>query len=344
MRTLPLVRLRPFALSAEGRRGTNARITAATSKRSAIQCELAKKLGHAVDATRDHGRGEVMGASDDVSDDLRFCRIRNRRLEDADDGGVAVADAAEANSFAEYVRISSEDARPESIRQDDDTATRRPFLFDVEQACCLLAVASQLPSTPRVQYRGETYKMIFALLYGLGLRVGEVSRLCCKDINLDHQVLTIRQTKFGKERLVPFGPKMAREITSFLQREESRFGQISPDSPVFSFNKRKRKPIGPNTISYTFHKLLPKLRLLVPSGVAPPHLHCLRHSFAVGTLLRWYRQGVDPKSRLYDLSTFPGHVSPSSTAVYLTITTELLECAGARFALYAEKIRKESVL
>lgn len=224
------------------------------------------------------------------------------------------------------------------------TATRHPFLFDVEQARCLLAVASQLSSTPRVQYRGETYKMIFALLYGLGLRVGEVSRLCRKDINLDHQVLTIRQTKFGKERLVPFGPKMAREITSFLQREESRFGQISPDSPVFSFHKRKRKPIGTNTISYTFHKLLPKLRLSAPSGVASPHLHCLRHSFAVGTLLRWYRQGVNPKSRLYDLSTFLGHVSPSSTAVYLTITTELLECAGTRFSLYAEKIRKGSVL
>jgi len=41
--------------------------------------------------------------------------------------------------------------------------------------------------------------------------------------------------------------------------------------------------------------------------------------------------GVDPMSRFFDLSTFIGHVSPASTAVYLTITTELLECAGMRF-------------
>jgi site-specific recombinase XerD len=223
------------------------------------------------------------------------------------------------------------------------TATRRPFLFDVEQAHRLLEVATQLPSNPRAQSRGETYKMIFALLYGLGLRVGEVSRLCRKDVDLDNQLLIIRQTKFGKDRLVPFGPKMASEITGFLQREESRFGQISPDSPVFSFYKRKRKPIGTNTISWTFHKLLPQLQLVIPSGVASPHLHCLRHSFAVGTLLRWYREGVDPMSRLFDLSTFLGHVSPSSTAVYLTITTELLECASTRFALFAENSRKESV-
>jgi len=219
--------------------------------------------------------------------------------------------------------------------------TRRPFLFNLDQARRLLDAAAQLPSNPRALDRGETYRMIFALLYGLGLRVGEVSRLYRKDIDLDNQLLIIRKTKFGKDRLVPFGPKMARAIADFLDREESRFGPIPPDGAVFSFDKRKRTPIGANTISWTFHKLLPALRLTIPSGVAAPHLHCLRHSFAVGTLLRWYRAGVDPMSRLFDLSTFLGHVSPSSTAVYLTITTELLECANDRFAHFAANSRKE---
>jgi integrase len=223
------------------------------------------------------------------------------------------------------------------------TPPRRPFLFNVDQARRLLEVAEQLPSNPRAQTRGGTYKMIFALLYGLGLRVGEVSRLCRKDIDLDNQLLIIRQTKFGKDRLVPFGPKMVRAIREFLDHEESRFGPISPESPTFSFNKRRRTPIGINTISWAFHKLLPALQLTVPPGVAPPHLHCLRHSFAVGTLLRWYRAGVDPMTRLLDLSTFLGHVSPSSTAVYLTITTELLECASERFAHFAANSRKECV-
>jgi site-specific recombinase XerD len=174
------------------------------------------------------------------------------------------------------------------------TATRRPFLFNPDQARRLLQVAEQLPSNPRAQTRGATYKMIFALLYGLGLRVGEVSRLCRKDIDLEHDLLSIRQTKFGKDRMVPFGPKMARAIAGFLNLEESLFGQIPPDSSAFSFDKRKRTPIGANTISWAFHKLLPSLQLTIPSGVAPPHLHCLRHSFAVATLLRWYRAGVDP--------------------------------------------------
>jgi integrase len=64
-------------------------------------------------------------------------------------------------------------------------------------------------------------------------------------------------------------------------------------------------------------------------------VHDLRHAFAVGTLLRWYRSGLDPGTRLLQLSTFLGHVSPVTTAVYLTITPELLGEASARFERWA---------
>jgi len=219
----------------------------------------------------------------------------------------------------------------------------RPFLFDADDAKRLLDAAGQLPGNPRAPGRGEIYRMIFAMLYGLGLRVGEVSRLCRKDVDIDNAVLLIRQTKFGKDRLVPFGPRMAEEISSFIGRRESHVGSIPPDCPLFSFAKDKQKRIRTTTISWTFHKLLPELKLVIPAGVAPPHLHCLRHSFAVGTLLRWYRAGINPASRLLDLSTFLGHVSPSSTAVYLTITTELFECASRRFAQFSASTLKEIV-
>lgn len=223
------------------------------------------------------------------------------------------------------------------------TPSRRPFLFNAEQASRLLDAAGQLPDNPRALARGEIYRMIFAVLYGVGLRVGEVSRLCRQDIDVENRLLIVRQTKFGKDRLVPFGPRMTDALATFLEREESRCGTIPPDCPVFSFARQNRRAIAPNTISQTFHKLVATLQLQIPDGVAPPHLHCLRHSFAVGTLLRWYRAGIDPMSRLLNLSTFLGHVSPSSTAVYLTITTELLECANERFAQFAMNSRKECV-
>jgi len=202
---------------------------------------------------------------------------------------------------------------------------RRPFLFCPLEAKKLLALTDKLPDNPHAPLRGATYFMIFALLYGLGLRVGEVSRLCGKDLDFKRRLLVIRETKFKKSRLVPFGPLMAGRLKSYLNLR----GEPEPNAPVFSFNKGK--PVHPGTISQTFHHLLPLLNLNMPPGTHPPRLHDLRHAFATGTLLRWYRAGIDPASRLIHLSTFLGHVSPTSTAVYLTITHDLLEQANERF-------------
>jgi len=211
------------------------------------------------------------------------------------------------------------------------TAQRLPYLFDATQARRLLDLAGRLPDRPCGRLRGPTYRTIFALLYGLGLRVGEVARLRYADVDLARNLLVVRGTKFGKSRLVPFGPRMAALLRDYLGLRRS--ASCSPDTPVFSFTRRGG--VSPGTISQTFHKLLPQLGLVVPAGVAPPRAHGLRHAFAVGTLLRWYREGVDPARRLFHLATFLGHVNPSSTAVYLTITPELLQEANRRFERFA---------
>jgi integrase len=78
-----------------------------------------------------------------------------------------------------------------------------------------------------------------------------------------------------------------------------------------------------------------------PAGVSPPTLHCLRHSFAIGCLLRWYQQGLDPAVRLHQLATFMGHVDLVSTAVYLRITLALLQEANRRFEAFAEPVWAE---
>lgn len=221
------------------------------------------------------------------------------------------------------------------------TQQQTPFIFNAEQARRLLAAAARLPSRPGAPDRGVTYRMIFALLYGLGLRVGEVCRLRVDDLDARRRLLVIRESKFRKTRLVPFGPRVGTALADYLQQQLDRYGTIAPEQPLFSFSRRTSRPIYPNTISWTFHQLLPELSLTIPTGVASPHLHCLRHSFAVGTLLRWYREGVDPAVRLIHLSTFLGHVSPSSTAVYLTITGQLLQQAGARFERFASPVLEE---
>ena len=216
------------------------------------------------------------------------------------------------------------------------TVLSKPFLFEPAQVEQLLTLASQLPDNPRAPCRGAVYRSIFSLMYGLGLRVGETVRLRYRDIDCQRNLLVIDKSKFGKTRLVPYGPRMAQRIAAYLQLSIDRYGPWQPDDPVFAFiTSPVRKPMRAETVSQTFHHLILELELYVPPGVRQPHLHCLRHSFAVATLLRWYRTGEDPNRRLFQLSTFLGHADPASTAWYLTITEALLREANERFERFA---------
>jgi site-specific recombinase XerD len=228
-----------------------------------------------------------------------------------------------------------------SIRSKRETSQRIPFIFNSDNFKALLALSEQLPDRPRTSHRGEIYSMIFILLYGLGLRVGEISRLCKKDVDAVKNVLIIRQTKFLKDRLVPFGPKIARRLQEYIKLREHYYKSFDLNDPLFSCTNNI--PIHPGTISQIFHNLVLKLQLDVPNGVSTPHLHTLRHSFAVGTLLRWYKLGINPMQRLIHLSTFLGHVDPSSTAVYLTITEDLLREANLRFEKFATHSTREEI-
>lgn len=210
----------------------------------------------------------------------------------------------------------------------------QPFLFDPPLARQLLALAGALPDRPKGPHRGESYHLIFALMYTLGLRVGEVSRLRREDVDLERHLLSIRQTKFAKDRLVPFGPRLGAALGAYLDHRGRRAVRFRLDDPLFSFNAGR--PVHPGTITQTFHHLVSSHPAFAPPpGVAPPRLHCLRHSFAVGTLLRWYRAGIDVGQRLIHLSTLLGHADPESTAWYLTITAELLDAANERFERFA---------
>lgn len=212
------------------------------------------------------------------------------------------------------------------------TDQRLPFLFDPSQVRRLLEAAAALPDNPRAFNRGPTYHAIFALCYGLGLRAGEACALHLNDIDADRQLLVVRGGKFGKSRLVPFGPRIGRMLTVQLARRTDQEG-AGQDAPLFTFDGRRC--VHPSTASQTFHRIVTEMGFPVPQGTTAPHLHSLRHSFAVGRLLRWYREGVEPSGRLLQLATFMGHVDPSSTAVYLTITPELLSEANSRFEAYA---------
>jgi site-specific recombinase XerD len=174
---------------------------------------------------------------------------------------------------------------------------------------------------------------MLALLYCLGLRHGEVRRLCIRDLDFRRGTLMIRETKFHKSRCIPFGPKVANRLETFLQVRRTILPPLNDDDPLFV--SRWRKPVSYRVLSVVLPKILRELGITKVAGqTRNPRVHDFRHTFAVHRLLRWYRSGVDVQSRLPLLSTFMGHLNLKSTEVYLTISMELLSEASTRFHRY----------
>jgi integrase/recombinase XerD len=60
-------------------------------------------------------------------------------------------------------------------------------------------------------------------------------------------------------------------------------------------------------------------------------------------MLTWYREGINPQSRLPYLATYLGHKDINSTLVYLTIAQELLQQASDRFHAFAAQALQTSI-
>src|SRR5262245_2122540 len=90
-----------------------------------IRRQPAEELRHPMHTSVDHRRVEMVWTGDDVGDDFGLLRIGNRRLEDADHGGRAVA---EANGLADYRGVALESAGPEAIGEHRRTFGLRPVV------------------------------------------------------------------------------------------------------------------------------------------------------------------------------------------------------------------------
>ncbi len=205
--------------------------------------------------------------------------------------------------------------------------TLRPYVFSKEEIREILQRAREMPDIPFFPHRGETYRMIFATLYCLGLRISELCRLRLRDIDFGKGIILIRPSKFYKSRLLPVGPKYLAALKQFVERH--RIPWLGEEGPLFS--SYHGKPMRQGSIGRVLHHLVYQMALKPDSGQRRPCLHSFRHAFAVHRLLRWYRQGENVQAKLPLLSAFLGHVDLGSTQVYLDMIPELLEEVHLRF-------------
>jgi site-specific recombinase XerD len=197
-----------------------------------------------------------------------------------------------------------------------------PHIYSEHEIAALMDAAA----AERNRLTAATYTTLIGLLAATGMRLSEALNLESRDLDLVRCRLTIRNAKFGKTRYVPIQSDTSRALMAYA-RKRDRLAPLRQGHVVFGSRAGKR--LVDQNVSFTFDRIRRRAELGRPEGHAP-RIHELRHTFAVQTLRDWYRAGVDVERRLPVLSTYLGHVSPSSTYWYLTATPDLLALACRR--------------
>jgi len=205
----------------------------------------------------------------------------------------------------------------------------RPYLYSHAEIQSLLRAALNM----RYRYeRGALRPWIYYCLFGLlsvsGLRLGEARNLELQDVDLKAKVLTIRGTKFGKNRLVPLHASTCKVLADYMvKRQRHWVGRVA--SP-YLFLSSGGSRLDSGDVHRTFYALSRQIGIRGISDSRGPRLHDMRHRFATNALVRWYRAGEDPEVRLPVLSAYLGHVHVADTQWYLEACPELMREAMRR--------------
>ena len=193
-------------------------------------------------------------------------------------------------------------------------------LLDATGPCC----------PPGTRFDGSTFRILLLVLYGAGLRASEAYNLAIEDVDLDAAVLTVRNAKFFKTRLVPITRTLAGALR---QHAAERLRHPLPDQMKSAFlANRDGSGIAHRTVYTAFRRLLRLAEIEPPrDGRRPPNLQSFRHTAAVHRLTSWYRSDADIPRLLPMLAVWLGHASLDGTRVYLSMTPELLQEASRRF-------------
>ena len=199
---------------------------------------------------------------------------------------------------------------------------RGPFVFSPDDIDLIMNRMRGL--TPPL--RAATYVTLIGLLAATGLRIGEAINLDRTDIDWSSGVLLIRESKFGKSRLVPMTESTLQALADYAGLRDQLQRRVR--QPSF-FTSRTRQRLCYQVVSAAFRAVIDDGGI---GADAPrrPRLHDVRHTFAVRTLLGWYRSGEDVQTKIPALSTYLGHREPGSTYWYLSAVPELLAYAAAR--------------
>ncbi len=214
----------------------------------------------------------------------------------------------------------------------------KPYIYSEQQIRDIVAEAARLPS--EYGFRGLTASTLFGLIAVTGLRINEALGLQKDHIDLSAGTLEILKSKSGSERCLPLSPSTVDRLGQYLELRRHITGLNS--GPIFV--RHTGAPLGDCGARYTFAQVGRRLGHRNPAGYkrhgVGPRIHDLRHTFAVHTIISWYKAGVDVDQEMYKLSAFLGHKKPVHTYWYIEAVPELMQLAAKRSEALLKKRRQ----
>jgi len=228
--------------------------------------------------------------------------------------------------FAQFLSASvptTEVPPPDLLR--DHFERKQPYIYTSDEVQALLKAAGDIKS--RMGLRARTCVTALGLLVVTGIRVGELLGLDQDDVDLSGAILTIRESKFGKSRLVPIHPSTRAALADYAAFRDQALPH--PRTTRF-FRGEHGGTLSKWALRAMFVRVSCQVGIRKPTDHRGPRLHDFRHRFAVSTLLGWYRAGMDVEQKLPVLSTYLGHVHVTDTYWYLSAVPDLMSIVVER--------------
>jgi integrase len=205
---------------------------------------------------------------------------------------------------------------------------QRPYIYSEAEIVSIIVAAKALPSIYGL--RGLTCSTLFGVIAVTGLRISEALALNDDDFDAEDGVLRVQRGKLGRERLLPLDPTVVAQLVAYAAERDRLLGH---SAPAF-FVTEKGTRLTDCGARYSFAHACQQLGLRADQQYCRhgrgPRIHDLRHTFAVRTMIDWYRRGKNPAREMIRLTTYLGHAAPDNTFWYLEAVPELLDLAMAR--------------
>lgn len=236
-----------------------------------------------------------------------------------------------ARGFARYMRAL--DGISEVPPTDLLPSCRRrlaPHLYSDQDITALMAATTTIYSP----FRAATHRTLIGLLAVSGMRIGEAIALDQGDVDFAAGCVTVRAGKWGAARELPLHDTTLDALGAYRQLRDHRWP--TTESLAFFVSMRGTRLLLGH-VREAFRDLRRHAGLTAAPGDRAPRMHDVRHSFAVATLIDWYRADADVAALLPRLSSYLGHAAPEATYYYLQATPDLLALAAERLERIEER-------